>query len=920
MSERTIFLTALEKADSAQRRAYIDQVCAGDVGLRERVEALLRSHEREGQFLDVPAVEQLGVAGAQQVSSGVTQSDASSDGDEAEPLDFLAPSDKPGVMGRLGHYEIHEVIGRGGMGIVFRAFDEKLHRVVAIKVMSAHLAASAAARKRFRREAQAAAAVSHDHIVTIHAVEETERLPYLVMQYVAGVSLQDRLDKDGPLELAEILRIGMQTASGLASAHAQGLIHRDIKPANILLENGVERVKITDFGLARAVDDASLTQSGVVAGTPLYMAPEQARGEPVDQRTDLFSLGSVLYAMCTGRAPFRASGSMAVLKRVCEETPSPIREINPAIPASLVAIIDKLQAKDPEDRFQTAAELADLLSRHLAHVQHPSVAPLPSELPHPPIGGERVRLRGSQLGAKGLLRRLAAAAIFLFPLVGLGLTEATGVTQLASTVIRIFTPGGTLVVETDDPAVKVTVEGDGGLVITGAGLEEIRLRPGNYKVQADRDGKPVPLDKSLVEVTRGGRAIVKVKVEAATVLTAAKAEKGAFVVIGGEGVQEKKFDELADAVIAACHGDTIELRGNGPFETRSIGLGEKELKLRAGQGYRPVLRFLPDEPDDPRFEILIATSARLVLEGLEIRDVGKDRRVSGYYPMIYSDGDLLALANCRLLSEEPSNRYVALVTGHIIRLKNCEFYGPMAAGSNDIPMEVEMHNCVGLGHYAIYVNHAHASTPVTVELKRNTLLASAMLNVGFSVAPDPQAAVAANKVKRLSFDATSNVFEVRTCAFLIEPLDLYRASAKWDTWEDAEKIFAPVLGLREQGNVYSPSGLSIAWRSSAGAIQPPAASGTLEWERFWELKNTGSREGQIRLNGGDLFAKMTAHGAEQITPADFRLRSDSAGYRAGPDGKDLGANVELVGPGPAYERWKKTPEYQQWLKETGQTK
>src|SRR5207237_2922283 len=129
----------------------------------------------------------------------------------------------------------------------------------------------------------------------------------------------------------------MQTASGLAAAHAQGLVHRDIKPANILLENGVERVKITDFGLARAIADANLTQSGVVAGTPQFMSPEQARGDPVDQRADLFSFGSVLYAMCTGRAPFRGSNSMSVLKRVCDEMPTPVRETNPEIPDWLVA-------------------------------------------------------------------------------------------------------------------------------------------------------------------------------------------------------------------------------------------------------------------------------------------------------------------------------------------------------------------------------------------------------------------------------------------------------------------------------------------------------------------------------------------------------------------------------------------------------
>src|SRR5438105_1605382 len=156
-------------------------------------------------------------------------------------------------------------------------------------------AAHGAMRRRFTREARAAAAVCHDHVVTIHHVDTAGSLPYLVMQYVPGPSLQERLDRNGPLELKEILRIGMQTAAGLAAAHAHGLIHRDVKPANILLEDDMERVKLTDFGLARAMDDVRITHSAVLAGTPQYMAPEQARGEPLDYRADLFSLGSVLY-------------------------------------------------------------------------------------------------------------------------------------------------------------------------------------------------------------------------------------------------------------------------------------------------------------------------------------------------------------------------------------------------------------------------------------------------------------------------------------------------------------------------------------------------------------------------------------------------------------------------------------------------
>src|SRR5262249_40475112 len=185
---------------------------------------------------------------------------------------------------------------------------------------------------------KAAAGLHNDHVIAIHGVSDACPVPYLVMELISGVSLQDKLDARGPLDVKEVLRIGMQTAQGLAAAHQVGLVHRDIKPANILLENGVERVKITDFGLARAVDDASVTQSGTVAGTPMYMSPEQAEGLAVDHRSDLFSLGSVLYAMCAGHPPFRAGGTHAVLKRVIDAAPRPIREINNEIPDWLCAI------------------------------------------------------------------------------------------------------------------------------------------------------------------------------------------------------------------------------------------------------------------------------------------------------------------------------------------------------------------------------------------------------------------------------------------------------------------------------------------------------------------------------------------------------------------------------------------------------
>jgi serine/threonine protein kinase len=294
-------------------------------------------------------------------------------------LDCLAPSDWPDSLGRMGTYEVKGVLGRGGMGVVLKAFDPALNRNVAIKVLSASLANCGAARRRFLREARAAAAVAHEHVVAVHAVVESAGLPFLVMEYVPGRSLQDRLDREGALGLNEILRIGMQTAAGLAAAHAQGLVHRDVKPANILLENGVERVRLTDFGLARAAADAGVTQSGVVAGTPHYMAPEQARAEATDHRADLFSLGSTLYTMCTGHPPFRADSAVAVLRRVSDDQPRPIREINPDVPEWLEAIISKLHAKSPGDRFQSAIHLAELLSGCLAHVREPLSVPLPFE-------------------------------------------------------------------------------------------------------------------------------------------------------------------------------------------------------------------------------------------------------------------------------------------------------------------------------------------------------------------------------------------------------------------------------------------------------------------------------------------------------------------------------------------------------------
>lgn len=275
---------------------------------------------------------------------------------------FLQPAADPAYLGRLDHFDVMRILGRGGMGVVLEAFDSKLRRNVALKVLDPELADDEIAKQRFCREARAAASISHENVVAVHQVEKTSegRVAYLVMQLISGDTLEQRLQREQKLPIKEVVRIGMQAAHGLAAAHAQGLIHRDIKPGNILLEPPHDRVKLTDFGLARIEEDVKLTRTGFVSGTPLYMAPEQALGEEPDQRSDLFSLGAVLYEMAVGRPPFMGNSALAILKQIAEVKPKPLRESDPRIPQWFADTVQQLLEKKPEQRIQTAAQLAEL--------------------------------------------------------------------------------------------------------------------------------------------------------------------------------------------------------------------------------------------------------------------------------------------------------------------------------------------------------------------------------------------------------------------------------------------------------------------------------------------------------------------------------------------------------------------------------
>jgi hypothetical protein len=276
-----------------------------------------------------------------------------------ELYDFLTPPEQLDEIGRLGNYRVLKVLGAGGMGVVFQAEDPALGRKVALKTMLPSLADGGIARQRFLREARTAAAIEHDNIVPIFHVGEERGVPFIAMPLLKGEPLDERLRREPVLPIADVLRIGREAARGLAAAHAAGLIHRDIKPANLWLEGSEGRVKILDFGLARAATEgAHVTQTGDIVGTPAYMSPEQADGQPLDGRSDLFSLGCVLFRSCTGLPPFDGNDMISVIMAVATEHPPPPKEVNSAVPAALSNLIMRLLAKSPAQRPASGEEVA----------------------------------------------------------------------------------------------------------------------------------------------------------------------------------------------------------------------------------------------------------------------------------------------------------------------------------------------------------------------------------------------------------------------------------------------------------------------------------------------------------------------------------------------------------------------------------
>ena len=379
MNPHSIVLQALKKASPDERQVYLDAQCGVNTPLRTEVESLLSEFEQSvgaggrGKKSDTRPIRR-GAAATNEEMPAVAEA----------PSKPIAGAQPPGAM--LGHYRVIEVLGKGGMGIVYLAEDQRLRRRVAVKAMLPGLAEDESLRLRFVREARAAAAVENDHVVPIYHVGEEDGIPFLVMPFLKGTPLDKWLDGNRQISIAETVRLGRDIARGLAAAHEQGLIHRDIKPANVWIEPD-GRAKILDFGLARAVEEKGhLTSTGFIVGTPAYMAPEQARDEELDHRCDLFSLGSVLYRLCAGRPPFRGESAMALLTSLAVDNPQPIAGLNRNIPPALEALILQLLSKDRDQRPQSAQEVLrrlEIIERTQPNLSDTAIPPAAGAEPPP---------------------------------------------------------------------------------------------------------------------------------------------------------------------------------------------------------------------------------------------------------------------------------------------------------------------------------------------------------------------------------------------------------------------------------------------------------------------------------------------------------------------------------------------------------
>ena len=405
---------------------------------------------------------------------------------------------QPGA--RLRQYRLLRELGSGGMGIVYEAEDEWLGRRVALKVLRMDLPAQEMARERFLREARAMASIEHENVCTIYQVDEAEGRPFIAMQFLVGETLEIRLEREQRLTPPEAARIGREIALGLAAAHARGLVHRDVKPANIWLEEGTGRVKLLDFGLALACDNPHLTHSGFVIGTPAFMSPEQARGEPLDGRSDLFSLGIVLYLATTGERPFDGPTAMAVMRNLELHYPGRVNVKRVDVPPAFSNLIMELLSKERKDRPYSAESVAARLGRpEITRPTHLPVAPPAANPTAPPT---LPRDAGYYIPPRPPVHSTSAMRLLFM--------VAMASVVFAALWYFHFSNYGRIVIQPHGPDTEVQIRHNQQIKYTSVQDREFEVRPGTYELVLVRPKSGYKLTRSTIRVGRGNREVVEV--------------------------------------------------------------------------------------------------------------------------------------------------------------------------------------------------------------------------------------------------------------------------------------------------------------------------------------------------------------------------------------------------------------------------
>jgi serine/threonine protein kinase len=648
---------------------------------------------------------------------------------------------------RIGEYDVQAVLGRGGIGVVYRATDRALARDVAIKVLRADLADNDSLRERFLREARAAAALRHDNVVAIYGVGQHGDQPYLVMEYVPGGSLADRLVRKGKLPGPEVVRLGIEVASSLSAAHARGIIHRDVKPGNVLWDAEAGRYKLTDFGLAKAMDDVSLTRSGMLVGTPEYLSPEQAEGQSVDARSDIFSLGALLYAAATGQSPFHADSTIGVLHRVRTLIPPSLSQLRPDCPGELTTVVERLLTKNPDQRYQTAGAVVEDLRRIEAQIGGASSQPAPA-----------MRARSQRT----VLARLVAVAT---------------------------------------------------LVLVSAAVVVGWLATRDVDTSSETDSDAVAPDR-------------------------------AFVVLATSA----GFDTLSDAVAAAPAEGIIEIRSNNRLSIHPIRLKDQPLVIRAAAGSRPILVPVGKESHS---EPAIATDSNLTLEGLQIEWSAESASADDFDPRacaVQATGGLLRVHHSNITVSR--NGVCLRIGGAACELRNTRLSasnGLCIAWRPSAQAPLQLENCVLSGDCCISIvdNRGAATLPASLEVTRNTWQARKGINI----------VAAPGRMGTSRLRAHHNRFAVDHLLVMYWPLRGPK-SVQPPNVQFLRRAFREMFVWQEQENLYGAKSRFLSWQSPRQPVTevPDSPQNIADWEAFWNVPGTDSRQGAAE----DLRGKVGA--------------------------------------------------------------